>query len=66
MVIMDRTIHVEEGHSGYADLHVRADSQAWIGFLRKERSLAWAILRRKIRIGGSPRLLLAVGRCFHS
>ncbi len=64
VVIKDKTIQVEEGHRGKADLHVRADSQAWLGFLRKERSLAWAILRRKIRIAGSPRLLLAFGRCF--
>jgi hypothetical protein len=26
----------------------------------------WALLRRRIRIKGSPRLLLAFGRCFPS
>ena len=39
----------------------RADSRTWLGFLRKERSLVWALLRRKIRLKGSPRLLLAFG-----
>ena len=36
------------------------------GFLAKERNLVWALLRRKIRIKGSPRLLLAFGKCFPS
>jgi hypothetical protein len=43
-----------------------ADSQTWLGFLAKERSLLWALLRRRIRIWGSPRLLLAFGKCFPS
>src|SRR5581483_7629831 len=36
------------------------------GFLAKERSLLWALLRRRIRIKGSPRLLVAFGKCFPS
>jgi ferredoxin len=35
-------------------------------FLRKEASLPWALLRRRVRLKGSPRLLLAFGRCFPS
>jgi ferredoxin len=66
VVIRDRTIRVEDGHVGSPDLRVTADSRAWMGFLRKERSLVWALLRRKIRIKGSPRLLAAFGRCFPS
>jgi putative sterol carrier protein len=66
VVIRDRTIRVEDGHVGSADLSVRADSQTWVGFLRKERSLVWALLRRKIRLKGSPRLLIAFGKCFPS
>jgi ferredoxin len=66
VVIRDKTIRVEDGHVGAADLSVTADSQTWVGFLRKERSLVWALLRRKIRIKGSPRLLLAFGYCFPS
>jgi hypothetical protein len=48
------------------DLRVTADSETWLGFLAKERSLLWALLRRKIRIKGSPRLLVAFGKCFPS
>lgn len=62
--IRDKTIQVSEGHEGTADLRLTADSETWLGFLAKERSLAWALLRRKIRIQGSPRLLLAFGKCF--
>ncbi len=36
------------------------------GFLRKERSLVWALLTRKIRLKGPPRLLVAFGKCFPS
>src|SRR4030095_4109556 len=64
--IRDQKMEVTEGHNGRADIAVRADSQTWLGFLAKERNLVWALLRRKIRIKGSPRLLLAFGKCFPS
>jgi Fe-S-cluster-containing hydrogenase component 2 len=66
VVIRDKKIRVEEGHTGTPDLIVRADSQTWFGFLRKERSLLWALIRRKIVLEGSPRLLLRFGRCLPS
>jgi ferredoxin len=64
VTIRDGTLEVADGHEGKADLEVTADSQTWLGFLAKERSLLWALLRRRIRINGSPRLLLAFGKCF--
>jgi Fe-S-cluster-containing hydrogenase component 2 len=66
VVIRNKTLQVEEGHKGAADLRVTADSETWFRFLRKEANIAWALLRRKIRIKGSPQLLLAFGRCFPS
>ena len=66
VVIRDQKLKVSEGHSGKADIVVTADSQTWLGFLAKERNLVWALLSRKIRINGSPRLLLAFGKCFPS
>jgi len=66
VVIRDRTIRVADGHEGKPDLRLTADSETWLGFLAKERNLFWALLRRKIRIKGSPRLLVAFGRCFPS
>src|SRR5262245_20061091 len=66
VMIRDQRLEVTEGHNGSADIIVTADSQTWLGFLSKERNLVWALLRRKIRIKGSPRLLLAFGKCFPS
>jgi ferredoxin len=63
-VIRDGTIAVRDGLHGSADCAVTADSDAWLGFLRKERWLVWALVRRTIRVKGSPRLLAAFGRCF--
>jgi NAD-dependent dihydropyrimidine dehydrogenase PreA subunit len=66
VTIKDKALRVEEGHQGNPDLQVFADTATWLGFLAKERSLLWALLSRKIRIKGSPRLLVAFGRCFPS
>jgi Fe-S-cluster-containing hydrogenase component 2 len=66
VVIRDGALQVEDGHHGSPDLGVTADSQTWLGFLAKERSLLWALLRRRVRIHGSPKLLLAFGKCFPS
>ena len=64
IVIRDRTLQVSDGHTGEANLRMTADSDTWLRFVRREASLPWALLRRRIRIKGSPRLLLAFGRCF--
>jgi ferredoxin len=66
VMIRDEKLQVSEGHNGQADLRLIADSQTWLRFLRKEANLVWALVRRKIRISGSPKLLLAFGRCFPS
>jgi len=66
VVIRNQTVQAQPGHIGTADLHVMADSRTWLGFVAKERSLVWALVRRTIRLKGSPRLLLAFGKCFPS
>jgi hypothetical protein len=66
VTIREQTLSVEDGHRGTPGVHVIADSATWLGFAAKERSLVWAMLRRKIRVKGSPRLLLAFGKCFPS
>src|SRR5437773_1282934 len=66
VTIRDGTLQVQDGHQGEANLRVTADSETWLGFLAKERSLLWALLRRRIRIKGSPKLLIAFGKCFPS
>lgn len=64
VVIQEQKLSVKEGHIGQPDLHVTADSQTWIGFVRKERNVVWALLRRKIRFAGPLKLLVAFGKCF--
>ena len=66
VTIRNKTLRVEDGHVGRADLRLQADSRTWLGFLAKERNLLWALLSRKIRLKGSPRLLVAFGKCFPS
>jgi len=63
-VICNQSLQVEEGHHGQADLHVTADTKTWLGFLAHEKSLVVALLRRRIRLQGSPKWLLAFGKCF--
>lgn len=64
VVIKGQKLTVQDGHFGQPDLHVTADSQTWIGFLRKEKNVVWALLRRKIRLVGPVKLLVAFGKCF--
>jgi hypothetical protein len=45
--IQAQSIRVVDGHQGTANLHLTADSETWLGFLAKERSLLWAFLRFK-------------------
>lgn len=59
-------LSVTPGLVGAPDLVVTADSRTWLRFLQGNASLVWALLRRKIRLRGSPRLLAAFGRCFPS
>jgi ferredoxin len=66
VIIRDKTLRVSQGHVGSASLRVTADSRWWLGFLAKERNLLWGLLRRRLRLNGSAKLLLAFGKCFPS
>src|SRR5204862_5425851 len=59
IVIQEQKISVKEGHVGQPDLHVTADSQTWIGFVRKEKNVVWALLRRKIMLDCQLKLRVA-------
>jgi len=45
-------------------MYIHADRCIGLRFLAKEENIVWALLRRKIRLQGRSRLLLAFGRCF--
>ncbi len=66
IVIHDKKISAKEGHHGEPDLRVTADTRTWLGFLADEKSIVLALLRGKIRLKGSPKLLIAFGKCFPS
>ena len=66
VTIRDQKLKVEEGLVGTADCAITADAATWIGFLRKEKSIVWAIIRRKVRVKGRFALLPAFGKCFPS
>ncbi len=66
ITIKDRRIDIQDGLVGKSDVHVTADSKTWLGFLAKEKGLLLALIARKIRLRGNPKLLLAFGKCFPS
>lgn len=66
VVIREKSLTVREGLEGQPDLHVTADSQTWIKFLSKEVNLVRALVTRKIKFKGSPKLMMAFAKCFPS
>jgi len=66
ITIKNRTLDIQDGLIGTPDLHVTADAKTWLGFIAKEKSLPVALITRRIRLKGNPKLLLAFGKCFPS
>ena len=64
VTIRNQTLTVERGRIGTPDCTIAADTSTWLGFLRKERNIVWAILTRKVRVTGGLGHLKAFGRCF--
>jgi epoxyqueuosine reductase QueG/putative sterol carrier protein len=66
VIIKNQRLQVLEGHQGSANLKVVADGGMWLRFLGKEVSILRCLMTRAVRLKGSPRLLLAFGKCFPS
>lgn len=66
VIIKDQRLQVLKGHQGSANLKIIADSGMWLRFLDKEVSILRCLLTRAVRLKGSPKLLLAFGKCFPS
>ena len=64
VIIRNKKLTVEDGHSGEPDLHLTADSRTWTRFLAKEAGLLPALLTRKFKLKGSPKLMGAFAKCF--
>ncbi len=66
VIIRKRRLQVLEGHEGKANLEITADGDMWVRFLAREVSIFRCLVTRAVRLKGSPRLLLAFGKCFPS
>lgn len=64
VTIRKQSLDVRSGLVGTPDCTIRADAATWLGFLRKERSIVWAIIRGKVRVTGGLSRLKDFGRCF--
>ncbi|HAM51138.1 MAG TPA: 4Fe-4S ferredoxin [Nitrospiraceae bacterium] len=64
VTITNKTVTVKKGHEGAADIHIKADSRAWLRVLHKDSAMLKEIVFRKIRVKGSKGLLKAFGNCF--
>jgi ferredoxin len=64
VIIRDRTLTVQQGLVGAADIHISADTAAWLRVLHKDSSMIREILLRRVRVRGPIDLLKAFGRCF--
>jgi ferredoxin len=64
VVIADKTIRVDRGHQGSADVSITADAQTWLDVLSKERNVLVAIATRKVRVKGPIALFRRFGECF--
>ncbi len=64
--ISGQTCRVEHGLSGTAQLRITADSDSWLRFLARERSLPRLLLTGRLRLWGHPRWLVKFGKCFPS
>ena len=64
VIIRNQQLEVQNGHTGKPDLSITADSQTWLSFLARETHLVKALITRKIKLKGSPKLMMAFGKCF--
>lgn len=66
VVIRNKTVEVKDGLVDSPDLQIITDTRTWLDFLAKEKSLPVALVSRKLRIKGSPKLMMAFAKCFPS
>ncbi len=62
--IHEQRLSVQRSHVGEADVTVTVGADAWLRIMNREDSLAAALERGEVRIGGDRALFEAFGRCF--
>ena len=66
VIIRDQRLEMASELIGVPNCTVTADSHTWLGFLRKEKNIVWAIFQRKVRVKGRLSLLNTFDKCFPS
>jgi alkyl sulfatase BDS1-like metallo-beta-lactamase superfamily hydrolase len=64
VTIRDRKLTVEDGLLGTPALAITVDGASWLRFLAKDIGLPRLLLTRRLKLKGSPKLLLAFAKCF--
>jgi NAD-dependent dihydropyrimidine dehydrogenase PreA subunit len=64
VTIRNQRITIDRALTGTPDVVITADGPSWIKFMNRRLSLPRAILQRKIRIKGSPKLMKTFANCF--
>lgn len=59
-----QNLEIIDDHIEKPDLFVKADSESWVKFLNKERSILRCLLTGQIKVRGPIRLLLDFENCF--
>jgi epoxyqueuosine reductase QueG len=66
IIIRDSSLTVQNGLAGDPDILIEADAKTWLAFLAREKNLVAALVKRRIKIKGSPRLMQSFAKCFPS
>ncbi len=64
--IKQQMLDIQNGLHGKPHLRITVDSQTWLKFLAREKSLPVALMTLKMRLKGSPMWLVKFGACFPS
>jgi len=66
ITIRDSSLTVQKGLVGDPNISIEADARTWLDFLAREKNLVAALVQRRIKIKGSPRLMQSFAKCFPS
>ena len=64
IAIRNNSLAVQDGLAGAPDILIKADARTWLDFLAREKNLVTALVQRRIKIKGSPRLMQSFAKCF--
>jgi epoxyqueuosine reductase QueG len=66
ITIRNNSLTIQNTLEGVPDIFIEADARTWLAFLAREKNLLTALVQRRIKIKGSPRLMQSFAKCFPS